>query len=432
MNRNLNKYFSFIFLLMMATPACSQGDDGPMKDSIIGIVDSSVVRKYKYIHFSANRFDFPNKESKNFQRFYEKFDSLTNYDGKELFVYHIGGSHIQADMYTNQFRKYIQEFGPGLKGSRGWVFPYTVCETNGPTNYKFKAIGEWKGIFNTLTKDTSELGMMGIAAVTSDSISNMMVFSTKADQRYFSNKIRVYHNTNVKTYRVDWEDVNNLQSSRVDEAGGYTEFMLKQPVDTVSVRFVKVLNEANDLRFYGMELLIDEPGFVYNTIGVNGAGFTKYERCQLFDQHLKQSKPDMFIISIGTNEANVDEFKPEDFERKYSAMVDKVRAINPYCAFLFTVPNDAFMKKRPNENVPVLRESIYRIAKKYDAGVWDWFSVMGGFGSSQKWYKDEMMDKLRIHFSRAGYLIQGDLFYEAFLKYLDEYEFSRLVKATNR
>ena len=56
---------------------------------------------------------------------------------------------------------------------------------------------------------------------------------------------------------------------------------------------------------------------------------------------------------------------------------------------------------------------------------------MGGFGSSQKWYKDEMMDKLRIHFSREGYLIKGDLFYEAFLKYLDEYEFNRLVKITD-
>lgn len=421
-----------MFLLMLASPACSQGDDAPINDSVLGIVDTSVIRKYKYINFALNRFEFPNRESKNFERFYQKFDSLTNYEGKDIFVYHIGGSHIQADMYTNQFRKYVQEFGPGLKGSRGWVFPYTICETNGPSNYKFKALGEWKGVFNTLTKDTSELGMMGIAAVTSDSISTMTVFSTKVDQRYFSNKVRVYHNTSIKTYVVELEDAKNLKSSRVDEMGGYTEFLLRLPSDTISVRFVKILNEPNELRFYGMELLIDEPGFVYNTIGVNGAGFTKYERCQLFEKHLQQSKPDMFIISIGTNEANVDEFKPEDFEKKYSAMVEKVKAINPECAFLFTVPNDAFMKKHVNANVPVLRESIYKLAKKYDAGVWDWFSVMGGFGSSQQWYKDEMMDKLRIHFSRAGYLIQGDLFYEAFLKYLDEYEFNRLVKATNR
>ena len=179
--------------------------------------------------------------------------------------------------------------------------------------------------------------------------------------------------------------------------------------------------------------MINEPGFVYQTIGVNGAGFTSYERCKLFEKHLGQEKPDMFIISIGTNEANVDEFKPEEFEKKYSGMVDKVLAINPNVALLFTVPNDAaYQKKYPNKNVPVMRESIFKLAKKYDAGVWDLFSIMGGLNSSQTWLKNQLMHKDRIHFTYDGYLLKGDLFYEAFLKYLDEYEFNRLVKATNR
>jgi len=417
---------------MFATQACSQADDAPLNDSVLGVLDTAIVRKYNYIHFGLNRFAFPNKESKNFERFYTRFDSLVNYDGKDIFVYHIGGSHIQADMYTNQFRKHVQEFGPGLQGSRGWIFPYTAVETNGPSHYKVDAEGEWKGITNTNRKDTSELGLMGIAAVTTDSVSSMKFYFRKSDQRYFSNKIRVYHNTSVKTYKVEWMDAKNVASSRVDEKGGYTEFLLNKPTDTIPLRFIKVLNENNEFRFYGAELLINEPGFVYTTIGVNGAGFTAYDRCQLFTQHLAQSKPDMFIISIGTNEANVDEFNVEDFERKYSKMVDKVLALNPNVALLFTVPNDAYyMRKAPNKNVPVMRDAIFNLAKKYDAGVWDWFNIMGGFGSSQKWYKDEMMDKLRIHFSREGYLIKGDLFYEAFLKYLDEYEFNRLVKITD-
>ncbi|HLP13929.1 MAG TPA: GDSL-type esterase/lipase family protein [Flavobacteriales bacterium] len=432
MNRPLNKYFYFIFMLMFATPACSQGDDAPLSDSVLGIVDTSVVRKYKFIQFGLNRFVFPNRESRNFEKFYSKFDSLTNYDGKDLVVYHIGGSHIQADMYTNQFRKHVQEFGPGLQGSRGWIFPYTMIETNGPSHYKVESIGEWKGVFNTMRKDTSDLGLMGAAAVTSDSISNMKVYFRKSEQRYFSNKVRVYHNTEVASYRVEWEDAKNIKSSRVDENGGYTEFLLKQPVDTIPLRFVKTAADNSEFRLYGAELLIDEPGFIYNTIGINGAGLTAYDRCVLFEKHLKQTKPDMFIISIGTNEANVDEFKPEDFEKKYSVMVDLVLGINPNCALLFTVPNDAYyMKKAPNKNVPIMRESILKLAKKYDAGVYDWFSIMGGLGSSQLWMKQELMQKDRIHFTRDGYLIEGDMMYEAFLKYLDEYEFNRLVKSTD-
>ena len=82
--------------------------------------------------------------------------------------------------------------------------------------------------------------------------------------------------------------------------------------------------------------------------------------------------------------------------------------------------------------LPVLRDVVYKLADRYDAGVWDFFAIMGGFGSSQTWYKNQLMHKDRVHFTFEGYTIKGDLFYEAFLKYLDEYEFNRLVKSTNK
>jgi hypothetical protein len=34
---------------------------------------------------------------------------------------------------------------------------------------------------------------------------------------------------------------------------------------------------------------------------------------------------------------------------------------------------------------------------------------MGGYNSINKWYAKGMTDKRRIHFSRKGYLIQGNL-----------------------
>lgn len=423
----------FVLLLMSSTPACSQSDDGPIKDSVIGIVDTAVVRKFPFIHFGLNRIVFPSRESKTFERFYTRFDSLTNYDGKDVVIYHIGGSHIQADIYTNEFRKQVQDFGPGLKGSRGWIFPYSMVGTNNPSHYKVEALGEWKGIFNTMRKDTSELGMMGAAAVTYDSLASIRVYYRKPEQRYFSNKVRVYHNVQSKAYKVEWENASDVLSSNVNQSGGYTEFILKKPTDTLSIRIVKIANDTGQFRLYGMQLLIDEPGLVYNTIGINGAGLASYLRCSLFARHMSQQKPDMFIVSIGTNEANVDNFDAAEFEQKYVQLLDMVRAINPNVAILLTVPNDAYyFKKYPNRNVPVLRDVVYKLADRYDAGVWDFFAIMGGFGSSQTWYKNQLMHKDRVHFTFEGYTIKGDLFYEAFLKYLDEYEFNRLVKSTNK
>lgn len=296
-----------------------------------------------------------------------------------------------------------------------------------------QASGEWKGIFNTMRKDTSELGMMGAAAITRDSITGIRVFYRKTEQRYFSNKVRVYHNVRNKAYKVEWECPADVLNTRVDETGGFTEFILKRPSDTVNIRISKVSADTGDFRLYGMQLLLDEPGLVYNTIGINGAGLASYLRCQLFAQHMSQQKPDMFIVSIGTNEANVDQFNVEEFEQKYSQLLDMVRSVNPQVAILLTVPNDAYyFKKYPNRNVPILRDAIYRLAQKYDGGVWDFFGIMGGFGSSMSWYKNNLMHKDRIHFTFEGYKIKGDLLYEAFLKFLDEYEFNRLVKRTNK
>ena len=423
----------FALLLFITTfPACSQGDDAPINDSIIGFVDQNAVEKFKFIRFGLNRFVFPNKESKAFERFYQRFDSLTNYDGKDVVIYHIGGSHLQADIYTNEFRKHIQGFGPGLQGSRGWLFPYSLAGTNNPSHYKVESTGEWKGCFNTIRNDSSLLGLMGLAADTYDSIASLKLYFRKSDQRYFSNLVRIYHNTET-SYVVEWKNKNAIINSSVNTNLGYTEFKLKNAIDTIDVRFVKMKDDTSHFRLFGIQLLIDEPGLIYSTIGVNGAGFTAYAKCKLFTKQLAVQKPDMFILSIGTNEANVDEFKPDEFEKKYDYMVQQVLSVNPQTALLFTVPNDAYyFKKYPNKNVALLRDVIFKVAKKYDAAVWDWYTIMGGFNSSMSWYKNELMHKDRIHFTYDGYLIKGDMFYEAFLKYLDEYEFNRLVKATNK
>ena len=46
-------------------------------------------------------------------------------------------------------------------------------------------------------------------------------------------------------------------------------------------------------------------------------------------------------------------------------------------------------------------------------GVWDFYDIMGGYVSSQKWYDNKLMPKDRIHFTRKGYNIKADLLLKA-------------------
>ncbi|NJO91502.1 MAG: hypothetical protein HC831_22980 [Chloroflexia bacterium] len=64
---------------------------------------------------------------------------------------------------------------------------------------------------------------------------------------------------------------------------------------------------------------------------------------------------------------------------------------------------------------------IYEVAREKDCGVYDFYEVMGGFNSSSIWYKENLMVRDRIHFNREGYLLKGDLFFNAFIKAYDNH-----------
>jgi lysophospholipase L1-like esterase len=433
--RKLFLYISFLITL----PAFAQVEehfDGPSDDSLMGIIDTSFVRKYPYIRWGLNRFEFYSDTSPAFERFYEKFDSLVNKKDRQLHIYHIGGSHIQADVYTHRVRTYLQEFGPGIQGPKGLLFPYTVAGTNNPWSYKSESTGEWRAYRNVVRKDTLPLGLLGIAISTKDSLSSIKIYTRKNEPMHYRfNKIRVYHNRNaVKTHSLSIRENIFIKNIVTDTITGYTDIFLNALLDTLNLNITRIVGDTSHFILYGIELWNDEPGIIYTTIGVNGAAFPNYLKCTEFENQLAEHKPDLFIISIGTNDGNVtyDDFKPELYKANYEAMIKTILRTNPNAAILLTVPNDAYYYKRyPNKNIAREREMIIELAKEYKMGVWDFYGVMGDLGSSQNWYKDNLMHKDRIHFTHTGYYLKGDLFYEAFLKYLDEFEFRRLMRLTD-
>jgi hypothetical protein len=114
-------------------------------DSVLGIVDSSVVKTKHYIRFSKNRINV-NGDSSDLMRFFKKYDSLINFHDRQLSIYHFGGSHIQADYYSHRMRNHFQSLGECMHGARGWIFPFPMVKTNNPANYKVSYTGNWKGV----------------------------------------------------------------------------------------------------------------------------------------------------------------------------------------------------------------------------------------------------------------------------------------------
>jgi len=65
--------------------------------------------------------------------------------------------------------------------------------------------------------------------------------------------------------------------------------------------------------------------------------------------------------------------------------------------------------------LPVLRDVIFEIARETDCAVWDFYTIMGGAKSIQQWYKRGLVAKDKLHFDKAGYIIQGDLLSDALI-----------------
>ncbi len=133
-------------------------------------------------------------------------------------------------------------------------------------------------------------------------------------------------------------------------------------------------------------------------------------------------KPDLVILGLGINDAYMKNFSQSDFEMNYSELISRIRRAAPETAIVFITNNDSYMYRRyVNKNGEKVEQSMLKMAKKLGAGVWDMYEVMGGLNSIVLWEKNGLAQRDKIHFTREGYLLLGDLFFNALMQRFEKY-----------
>lgn len=401
-----------IFAIFWATQCYSQR-------YILDSVESEYGNLY---HQELNQFKYA-ADSPYFNAFFKRLDSVFEGKKDKLHIFHIGGSHIQADIYSNKLRTYLQNTNEVSMAQRGFIFPFHLARTNNPSNYQISGTkSKWQGYRCSVT-DSIAWGLSGITAAfreKSDTIYIKANYKNYTKKQYSFNKFRLFHNTWKDDYQitlldstlVDWE-ITNYESF-------YKEYHFKNDVDSVAFRLElkETANISPEFLFMGAELMNDNPGIEYTSIGVNGASFGFYNRSAYFEKQLQLYTPDLFIISIGTNDAYmpVSYFNADKFRNYYEDFIKMIQRINPECAILLTVPNDSYYKRKyQNKNTATQQIIINELAQKYQMAVWDFYEIMGGLGSSNRWYKNKLMPRDRIHFTHLGYQIKADLLLNALI-----------------
>lgn len=369
-----------------------------------------------YVKLDSNKIEFFGDSSKFFPIFKTLSNFLTTGQG-HLSVVHFGGSHLQADIYTQEFRTKMNQYFDNIITSRGLVFPYNIAETNNPVPYTSHFTGHWETYRNVEKNNPYKLGLLGIVASTTDTISSFSIYGRKTEPSLHFNMAKIFYNKAYTGFRIyPMQDSTQYTLFNDTSKGIYTIHYAEQQ-DTFQLKIIRTDTVCTPFDLCGISLENVNENMIYHTIGINGASIPSFLKCQLLTEQLKEIHPDLAVMSLGTNDAYQRQFDPMVYYHNLDTLIHTFWKANPDMAIILTVPNDNYLYRRyPNENTDKQEKVIYDLAKKYHLAVWNLYKIMGGFKSSQQWYKDGLMKRDRIHFTNKGYELKGDMYFSAFLK----------------
>ena len=379
-----------------------------------------------FAHFERNHLIYPG-DSVAMERFFQKMDSVVFLGEGNVNIMHIGGSHVQAGVFTQQFRDNLLSIGTDMIGGQNFVFPFTAGGTNNPSHFMVNSTGEWSYTRNAVSKDTDRrMGLAGAAITTTDPKASVTIISRSRRPSYLTPSFDFN-----KVTLIGFSQTNNVvpvsSLDGVTLRGQYDEsqsaYIFNLPRYSDSIRFF-FESMPGEFTLQGVLLENGTSGISVHTVGVNGAKVTSYLKCNDFERDLKLIRPDLVIFGIGINDAADDSFEKQTFKRNYGELIRVIKRVNPDCALLFLSNNDSYKRvkvKRKtryevNVNGRIVEEAFLEMGKEHNAAVWDQFDIMGGLRSMQDWEHAGLAQKDKVHFTVEGYKLLGDLLYNALIE----------------
>lgn len=350
----------------------------------------------------------------NYLQLIDKFKKIKTQQAEKINILHIGDSHLQAGFLSEKIKQNLfQYFCPqDTIAGPGFIFPFTVAQTNNPFFYNVKYTGNWFWCKNTDTEKNCLLGLSGITVATEDSAARVSIKMQNHQYdypvKYYFNRIKLLHSQDsVFSIQVNGMDVTTKN--------GYSEINFKESLDSISIQIIN-RDTTKYFELYGIILENDTKKIAYHTIGLNGATAQSYQKCELFSSQLTLINPDLIIISLGTNEAFSDEYSQLENEFIIKDLIYQIKNVMPQSNIILTVPGDHYKNKVTNTNIGLIRESLIKIHREMHTGLWDFYTVIGADSAILKWSEKNLTAPDKLHFNRKGYEVHGELFVNAFLK----------------
>lgn len=382
-----------------------------------GILQSQMSSKSESV-FNSEQYTISNTDIPDWKNFVKNVRITANNKVDHVTIVHLGDSHIQGGYFPDRFRELLNcDFG--ISG-RGWVFPYSYAKTNGPEDVKFRTKSRWTGVkYNHLSKG-KRAHISGYHLTTSDSVIRFTLkLKLKSDQLFPFNELHIYHNKNNLLFTDSCKATSITEKNFEDFS--ITRIVFQELLDSVGFSFSVKDSVKSDFSLMGINLVSSKPGIIYHSIGVNGASFDAFNRSINYRSILRQLIPDLIIVSLGTNDAYVPHLDSIRFKQLVVNLIDSIQILLPGVCILLTTPGDHLKNRKfVNPNLNMVRDVIISTAIQKNCLYWDFLAVMGNIGSAKRWKTKQLMYTDMIHLSQTGYVLQGELFFDAFVKAINE------------
>lgn len=375
------------------------------------------------------------KNAETLNSFYSKIQEC-NVSKSKLKIVHLGDSHIEMGYFVEEMRRGFKMNMP-LAGF-GMLFPYQLAKSI-PYFVKSKSIvGTWEGKCYLKSESDYKFGLAGFTIKNASKHSVFEMQPVKSDSSIlYGNEFVMYYSADdsakimVSGFNWSLDSLHSLNATctNIETINdlGVTYKKAKFHFESIVNKLIVEINQDSDsVPFYISGVMFTNSnsyGLEYNNCGVVGATFKQLNNnASLSVAQLKDINPDLIIFSYGSNEAYEPKFDELEYYNAVSAYIQKVKHAMPSAPIVITTPPDTRAGGRYPVNNKVICQILEKVADENKVGFWDLRELMGGDGSMIKWFNLGLASKDKLHFKKAGYELQADMFLDAlFNGYSDFY-----------
>lgn len=352
------------------------------------------VKKEPVINTSFNRIFCGRPDT-----FYTRLHRLEKSKKGVVTIVQIGDSHTQPDFISSVVREKLQQqFG---NAGRGLVFPYQLAQSNAPLDITSASDQSW--LFNRVAHPeiNTYSGISGFE-IENNSITGgfSLQLKEKGGMAQTFDSVQLFFEKDSNTTCAVVTETDTLYPANSQTVS------FKNPATGFRLNYS---NNSSSFRFLGAVLKTRQPGVRYHNIGVNGAKYDHYNQAPAFWKQLRYLNADMFIVSLGTNEAQAPQFDAVLFEQQLNTFIANIKEVAPEADILITTSADSYKKGVANAEQRELNNFIARYCEKNGLPIWDLYRITNGYGAAKRWLQKGYLNKDGIHYLSAGYQIHGQL-----------------------